>query len=255
MRDERAKSRGEPLNLAGVAQDVGETRANGGRDWLLCSGVKSLLRCDEAEVVNGIAHYVISQHGSLRHGAAWVERKRETSVPAMTALLGGLVRFLEVRAGDHRDGAVWIARLINERQAIETLPLLLPELGWSELKFRWRPDAASFLALARNLGSNWRRVLRLTRRLHRQYHFFKVLRVADLIGYYSRYLGIFQRRALPPRGDVEPQQPARYSVQPGGPKVWHPRRAHHARHASKARRAARLRSGGCALRGRTADLP
>lgn len=172
MRDERAK--------------------NGGRDWLLGRGIKSLLRCDEAEVVEGIARYVMSQHSSLRRGSAWVERKRGTTAPPIVALLGGLVRFLEVRAGDRRDGAVWVARLNNERRAIETLPLLLPELGWSELEFRWHPDAKALLALARNLSSNWRRTLRLARRLHGQHHFFKVLRVADLVGYYSRYLGIFR---------------------------------------------------------------
>lgn len=192
MRDERAKSGSKPMNLAGATQDAGDTCANGSRDWLLYRGIKSLLRCDEAEVVEGIARYVISQHRSLRVGSAWVERKRGTSAPAVTALLGGLVRFLEIRAGDRRDGAVWIARLNNERQAIEALPLLLSELGWSELKFRWRPDAAALFALARSLCSNWRRIFKLARRLHRRYHFFKVLRVAELIGYYSRYLGIFK---------------------------------------------------------------
>ena len=181
------------MNLARAARDAGDTvSANGGRDWLLCRGLKSLLRCDEAEVVEGIARYVMSQHRSLRDGSAWVERKRETTAPAVIALLGGLVRFLEVRAGDRRDGAVWIARLGNERRAVESLPLLLPELGWSELKFRWRPDVAGLFALARSLGSNWRRTLRLARRLHRRHEFFKVLRVVELIGYYSRYLGIFR---------------------------------------------------------------
>src|SRR5215211_7771140 len=33
---------------------------------LLYGGIKSLLRCDEAEVVEGIARYVISQHRALR---------------------------------------------------------------------------------------------------------------------------------------------------------------------------------------------
>jgi hypothetical protein len=161
--------------------------------WLLCRGVKSLLRCDEAEVVEGIARYVISQHRSLRLGAAWIERKRETRAPAVIALLGGLVRFLEVRACGRRGGAVWIARLSNERRAVEMLPSMLSELGWSELKFRRLPDAEAFFALARSLGSNWRRILKLARRLHRRYEFFKVLRVVELIGYYARYLDIFQK--------------------------------------------------------------
>jgi hypothetical protein len=181
------------MNRAGAAPYAGDASASGGRDWLLCHGVRSLLRCDGAEVVEGIARYVISQHSSLRLASAWVERKRETSAPALIALLGGLVRFLEVRAIDRPVGGVWIARLSNERRAVETLPPLLPELGWSELKFRRLPDAAACLALVRSLGANWRRVLTLARRLHRRHEFFKVLRVAELIGYYSRYLGIFRR--------------------------------------------------------------
>lgn len=192
IRAERADSGNEPMHVARATRDAGDTSESGGRDWLLGCGVKSLLRCDGAEVVEEIARYVISQHRSLRIGSDWIERKRETSAPAVVALVGGLVRFLEVRAGDRRDGVVWIARLSNERRAVETLPLLLSELDWSELKFRRRPDIAGVLALVRSLGSNWRRVPRLARRLHRRYEFFKVLRVAELIGYYSRYLSIFQ---------------------------------------------------------------
>ena len=169
-----------------------ERIVSGDDAWLLCRGVKSILRCDEAEVVKGIAGYVMSQHSSLRRGSDWIERKRETPAPAVIALLGGLVRFLEVRAGNGRDGAIWIARLSNERRAIEPLPRLLSELGWSELRFRRRPDGAAFLALVRGLGSNWRSIFRLARRLHRRYEFFKVLRVAELIGYYSRYLDVFR---------------------------------------------------------------
>jgi hypothetical protein len=37
-----------------------------------------------------------------------------------------------------------------------------------------------------------RPILRIARLLHRRYEFFKVLRVAELIGYYTRYLRIFQ---------------------------------------------------------------
>lgn len=181
------------MNLVAATRDDNGTGAIDSRDWLLCRGVKSLLRCDEAEVVEEIARYIISQHRSLRLGSAWIERKRETSVPGVIAFLGGLMRFLEVRASDRQDGALWIARLSNERRAVEALPLLIPELDWSELKFRKRPDAAAFFALVRSLCSNWQRILSLTRRLHHRYEFFKVLRVAELIGYYSRYLDIFQR--------------------------------------------------------------
>lgn len=160
--------------------------------WLLLHGIKSLLRCDEAEVVGGIARYVVSQHESLRAGSEYVERKRKTPIPAIIALLGGLSSFLEVRRGRARADAVWIARLGNERRALEQLPTLLPELSWTELKFRRRPEAASLRALAGVPPRRLRRVLRLARRLHRRYEFFKVLRVVQLVGYYARYLAIFR---------------------------------------------------------------
>src|SRR2546426_402425 len=127
--------------------------------FLLLRGIRSLMRCDEAEVVNGIARYVMSQHGSLRYGSALMERTRKTPLPSAIASLGALTRFLEVRAGDRRDGAVWVGRLGNERRAIqaviETEPSRAPKLDWTELKFRRRPDTAALSALARNL-SGWR---------------------------------------------------------------------------------------------------
>jgi hypothetical protein len=182
-----------PMNSASTMPDTSEGSANDERAWLLCRGIKSLLRCDEAEVVEGIARYVISQHRSLRVGSEWVERKRATSAPGVIALLGALNRFLEVRSSGCLEGGVWVARLSNERRAIETLPALLPELSWTELKFRRLPNAASLSALVRSLGSNWRGILRLARLLHRRYEFFKVLRVVELIGYYTRYLDIFRQ--------------------------------------------------------------
>ena len=125
-----------------------------------------------------------------------------------------------MRAGDCRDGGVWVGRLGNERRAIQTVidspSTRAPKLGWTELKFRRRPDAAALSTLARSLG-RWTRaklrpqkgtrrfgsdalhqdmrlqpILRIARLLHRRYEFFKVLRVVELIGYYTRYLGIFQ---------------------------------------------------------------
>ncbi len=179
-----ASARGESVR----GESVGDEGA-----WLLCRGVKSLLRCDEAEVVEGIARYLLSQHESLRAGAEWVERRRGARSPGVVALLGGVTRFLEVRRGPRRGGAVWIARLGNERRAVEGLPRMLPELGWTELKFRRRPDAAALFALARNAGRNWRRTVSLARLLHRRYEFFKVLRVAELVAYYARYLELFRR--------------------------------------------------------------
>ncbi|MBA3242085.1 MAG: hypothetical protein H0T60_12730 [Acidobacteria bacterium] len=181
------------MGLRADRREDGDARADIESAWLLCRGIKSLLRCDGAEVVEGIARYVISQHRSLRRGAAWVERKRGTRAPSVVALLGGLARFLEVREGGRLGGAVWVARLSNERRAVEMLPGLLPEPGWAELKFHRRPDAAGLFAAFRSLGQNWRGVLSIARLLHRRHEFFKVLRVAELVGYYARYLGIFRR--------------------------------------------------------------
>lgn len=163
-----------------------------GGEWLLGRGIRGLLRCDEAEVVGGIARYLMSQHRSLRVGSALMERTRETPLPAATALLGGLTRFLEVRAGERREGVVWVARLRNERRAVESLPQLLPEAEWSEWKFRRRPDAAALFALKGLRFASVLRAFRLARRLHRRQEFFKVLRVIELLGYYARYLALFR---------------------------------------------------------------
>ena len=185
------------MNPAPITRE--ETTETGARDesaWLLCRGVKSLLRCDEAEVVEGIARYVISQHRSLRFMSALMERTRGTSIPSAFALAGALMRWLEVRPVGRPDGAVWIARLSNERRAIESLLPRLPEIVWTELKFRWRPDAATISALFRIMRSaptTRRRIRRLARRLHRRHEFFKVLRAVELIGYYARYLAIFRQ--------------------------------------------------------------
>ncbi|HEX8636202.1 MAG TPA: hypothetical protein VF703_18925 [Pyrinomonadaceae bacterium] len=190
----RAARRADPATVV-----VADAAAESDPAWLLFRGIKSLLRCDEAEVVEGIARYVISQHSSLRIGAALMERARNTPLPAATALLGGLLRFLEVRAPERTEGAVWIARLSNERRALETFPPLLPEPGWTELKFRRRPDAASLSALARALRAGFgqtRRIFGIARRLHRRRDFFKALRVVELLGYYARYLDIFRRTPL-----------------------------------------------------------
>jgi hypothetical protein len=163
-----------------------------GGGWLLGRGIRGLLLCDGAEVVEGIARYVMSQHGSLRIGSALMGRARVTPLPAAAALLGGMTRFLEVRAGESREGVVWVARLSNERRAIESLPQLLPETGWAEWKFRRRPDAAALRALTGLRPASVFRAFRLARRLHRRHEFFKVLRVVELLGYYARYLALFR---------------------------------------------------------------
>ena len=162
--------------------------------WLLGRGVRGLLRCDEAETVEGIARYVMSQHASLRRGSELMGRARATALPAAAALLGAATRFLEPRAEAGGGEAVWVARLSNERRAVESLPQLVPELHWTRWEFRRPPDAAALRALAslaRRPGAA-RRLYRLARRLHGRHEFFKVLRVAELVGYYARYLALFR---------------------------------------------------------------
>ena len=192
----RSESQGKPMSRQSSApepvRDAARTSATHDHAWLLCRGIKSILRCDEAEVVSGIARYVISQHGSLRLLSALIERTRQTPFPGMVAVIGGMKSFLELHPGDRSGGAAWIARLGNERGAIAPLLPLFPDLGWTELKFQWPPDAAALSALARNCGPTVRRILRLARRLDRRYEFFKVLRVVELIAYYARYLSNFQ---------------------------------------------------------------
>lgn len=156
--------------------------------WELHRGVKSILRCDEAEVVQGIAHYVISQHRSLRWLSNLIERTRNTPVPGVIALIGWLRSYLSIKPGPRQDGAIWIARLSNERRAIE--PLLPEDLRWSELRFTLLPDAAGLRSLTRHAEP--RRIFRLVRRLRHRYEFFRILRVVELIGFYTRYLEIFQ---------------------------------------------------------------
>ena len=194
-----------------LQQDVvNETCPSNDGPYLLYRGIKSILRCDEAEVVSGIARYVISQRPILRLLSALIERTPNTFFPTAVALYGGLKSFLSVRSGDRREGAVWIAKLGKERQAIErmieTLSPPLPAPGWTELKFHWRPDAAALSALVRIRDTSartkarpyrrvpsWRRIVRITRLLRRRYEFFKVLRVVELTAFYMRYLAIFQQ--------------------------------------------------------------
>ena len=157
--------------------------------WELYRGVKNMLRCDEAEVVHGIADYVVSQHWSLRLFSNLIERTRNTPVPGFIGLLGWLRCFLSVKPGQRHDGAVWIARLSNERRAIEAMLPFVQDLPWTELRFQLRPDTAALRALTKNLSPQ--RIFKLVHRL-RRYDFFKVLRVVEFIGYYTRYLEIFQ---------------------------------------------------------------
>ncbi|HEU0184289.1 MAG TPA: hypothetical protein VFS27_03185 [Blastocatellia bacterium] len=174
------------------AQDAA---VNDDRVWLLCRGVKSLIRCDEAEVISGIARYVVSKHAGLRLLSALIELSRRTLFPPLIALVGAMKSFLAVRSLQPRDpsnGVVWIARLGNERRAIEPMIRSFPELDWAELKFRRRPEPATLFALTGSFVVALRRLLRMARILDRRYEFFRTLRVGELLAYYKRYLGIFQ---------------------------------------------------------------
>jgi hypothetical protein len=181
---------------AQIKNDSPDNAARNNHAYLLCRGIKSILRCDEAEVVSGIARYVVAQRSGLRLLSALIERTSRTPFPTAVALYGGLKSFLAVRQGHQREGAVWIARLGNERQAIQATidksGTQFPDAGWTELRFHWRPDLPALLALARNFVVSLGRVPRITRLLRGRYEFFKVLRVVELIAYYSRYLSIFQ---------------------------------------------------------------
>jgi hypothetical protein len=161
--------------------------------WELYGGVKNMLRCDEAEVVHGIADYIVSQYRSLRFFSNLIERTRRTPLPGLFGALGWARCFLAVRPGNRNDGAVWIARLSNERRAIEAMLLFAKDLHWTELKFRNRPDATALRALTKHRSPM--RIFKLVRRL-RRHEFFKVLRVVEFMGYYTRYLEIFQNSSF-----------------------------------------------------------
>jgi hypothetical protein len=144
-------------------------------------------------VVSGIAHYVMSQHRILGIGSALMERTRRTPLPSIAALLGCATRFLEVHEGCQRADVVWVARLGNERRAIERVIAVLPTLTDNELKLFRPPDRAGLRAFRGMFRLRPLRVLKVARRLHRKHEFFKVLRAVELIGYYARYLSIFRK--------------------------------------------------------------
>jgi hypothetical protein len=167
------------------------TVAEQNSNWLLYSGIKNLLRCDEAEVVEGIARYVISQHRTVRAVSRFVEFTKQTPIPALLTLLAWTRSFLVVCPPRSLNGLAWIARLSNERRAIEPLLVLSPELRWTELRFQSRISIISALNLALQNLSTIRRVYKIARRMHRHTDSFKAMRVLELLGYYARYLELF----------------------------------------------------------------
>lgn len=176
-------------------QNADEATVKSNQEWLLYHGIKNLFRCDQSDTVHGIAHYVLSQYRILQRGSDFMERRRQTSIPAVAAFLGAVTRFLEIQPGQQSNGVVWVARLNNERRVLEALPALTPDLDWTELKFQRLPNGAGISALTRKLLPNRSRIIRLARTLLRGHHeYFQILRAVELIGYYARYLDIFQQK-------------------------------------------------------------
>lgn len=135
----------------------------------LYAGIKNLLRCDEAEVVEGIARYVISQYRSVRVVSRLVELTKHTPFPALLTLLAWARSFLAVCPAETMGGVAWIARLSNERRAIEPLIALAPELRWTELKFHSRLSMRRVLKLTLRNLKHIPRVYKIGRRMHLQH--------------------------------------------------------------------------------------
>jgi len=185
--------------VSNVVEQDSKTRSSRIREtshnsnWLLHRGIKNLLRCDEAEVVEGIARYVISQHRSLRIVSRFVTRTRKTPIPALMTLMAWTRSFLVVSPAGPLRGIAWTARLSNERRAIESLIAFAPDLGWTELKFQSRIGLRDALRLTiKNLRSI-PRIYKIARRLHLRFESFKAMRVIEFLGYFTRYRELFSR--------------------------------------------------------------
>ena len=159
----------------------------------LYGGIKNLLRCDEAEVVEGIARYVISQYRSVRVVSRVVELTKHTPFPALLTLLAWTRSFLAIRPEGPLVGAAWTARLSNERRAIEPLIAQAPELQWTELKFQSRISMRRALRLTLRNLRHIQRVYRIGRRMHLHFESFKAMRVIELLGFYARYVELFSQ--------------------------------------------------------------
>lgn len=160
---------------------------------LLYRGIKNLLRCDEAEVVEGIASYVVSQHRSLRIVSRFIERTRNTPIPALLTLMAWTRSFLVVRPQGRLQGIAWIARLRNERRAIDSLIGSAPDLEWTEFKFQSPISFFAAVTLSVKNRKSIPRIFKIARRMHLRFQPFKAMRVIELLGYYARYVDLFSR--------------------------------------------------------------
>lgn len=160
-------------------------------DWLLYRGIKQLLRCDEAQVVEEIARYVISQHRAIRVVSRFVERTRKTPIPALMTLMAWTRSFLVVCPDGPLRGVAWIARLSNERRALEPLIASAPDLEWTEFKFQSRISLRDAVRLTLKNLKSIPRVYRIARRMHLRFDSFKAMRVIEFLGYYARYVELF----------------------------------------------------------------
>ena len=163
---------------------------------LLYGGIKNLLRCDSAEVVEGIARYVISQHRSLRIVSRFVERTRTTPIPALLTLPAWTRSFLVIHPSGPLSGVAWIARLSNERRALQPFIASAPDLPWTELKFQSRISIRHALRLTLQNLISIPRIYRIGRRMHSHFDSFKAMRVIELLGYYARYVELFSQGAF-----------------------------------------------------------
>lgn len=162
-------------------------------NWLLYSGIKNLLRCDAAETVEEIARYVISQHPALHVFSRFIERTRRTPIPALVTLLAWTRSFLVVRPEGRLSGIAWIARLGNERRALAPFIGSSSELNFTELKFDSRIGVGDAVRLTLKNLKFIPRIYRIARRMHRNFDSFKAMRVIELLGYYARYIELFNQ--------------------------------------------------------------
>jgi hypothetical protein len=181
------------LRWVAASRTLNVTELPGNTDpaWFLCRGVKSILRCDDAEVIAGIAGYVVAQSWGLSILSATIERTRGTSFPPAVAVFGAVRSYLQVRSISSFHGAVWIAKLGNERRELEKLPPLLPEIAWTEIPLRRTPEISA-LKSGGGVIESLRRLMQLARVLHGKYAFYQVLRALELVGFYTRYLRILE---------------------------------------------------------------